>query len=84
MGVFGAVQPLVVALASELNPVYISTKVVGCSCHACQNHHRAYIHHLLVAHEMLADVLLHVHNTVRVLWGVVPHMGEIMRADEAE
>ena len=41
--------------------------VEGCNCHACQNHHRAYIHHLLIAHEMLADVLLHVHNTHHML-----------------
>lgn len=34
----------------------------GCECDACTNHHRAYIHHLLNAKEMLAWVLLQVHN----------------------
>ena len=33
-----------------------------CQCYACTHHHRAYIHHLLSAKEMLAWVLLQVHN----------------------
>lgn len=33
-----------------------------CSCHTCKNHHRAYVHHLLTTEEMLAWVLLQVHN----------------------
>lgn len=37
--------------------------VAGCSCFTCQNHSRAYIHHLLHTHEMLAGVLLEMHNT---------------------
>jgi tRNA-guanine family transglycosylase len=32
--------------------------LVGCQCYSCQNHTRAYIHHLLNTHEMLASVLL--------------------------
>jgi len=32
--------------------------VPSCECHACQNYTRAYTHHLLIAHEMLANVLL--------------------------
>ncbi|KAL4857432.1 Queuine tRNA-ribosyltransferase accessory subunit 2 [Chlorella vulgaris] len=35
----------------------------GCNCFACANHTRAYLHHLLQAHEMTAQVLLEVHNT---------------------
>ncbi|GFR45626.1 hypothetical protein Agub_g7033 [Astrephomene gubernaculifera] len=35
----------------------------GCGCSACRQHTRAYLHHLLQAHEMLADVLLEAHNT---------------------
>jgi len=34
----------------------------GCACFTCQNHTRAYIHHLLNVHEMLAQVLLQTHN----------------------
>lgn len=37
--------------------------VVSCQCYACQRHTRAYVHHLLQEHEMLAQVLLEVHNT---------------------
>ncbi|PRP73535.1 hypothetical protein PROFUN_02544 [Planoprotostelium fungivorum] len=34
----------------------------GCTCYGCQNHTRAYVCHLLATHEMLANVLLSVHN----------------------
>lgn len=34
----------------------------ACACHACTAHHRAYLRHLLDAREMLAWVLLQVHN----------------------
>lgn len=36
--------------------------VEGCGCLSCRDHTRAYIHHLLQAHEMLAEVLLYIHN----------------------
>lgn len=36
--------------------------IEGCGCLACRDHTRAYIHHLLQAHEMLAEVLLYIHN----------------------
>ncbi|ORX71402.1 tRNA-guanine transglycosylase [Linderina pennispora] len=34
----------------------------GCTCFACRSHHRAYVHHLLMTKEMLATVLLQIHN----------------------
>lgn len=37
--------------------------VKNCSCFTCQNHTRAYINHLLNVHEMLAQILLEIHNT---------------------
>ena len=40
----------------------VSPFVESCSCYACQKHHRAYLHHLLQAKEMLAWVLLQIHN----------------------
>ncbi|KAF6167015.1 hypothetical protein GIB67_041270, partial [Kingdonia uniflora] len=40
-----------------------SALVYGCSCYTCQNHTRAYINHLLNVHEMLAQILLEIHNT---------------------
>ncbi|XP_072849926.2 queuine tRNA-ribosyltransferase accessory subunit 2 isoform X4 [Pogona vitticeps] len=36
--------------------------VDGCFCYCCQNHSRAYVHHLLITKEMLAKVLLMIHN----------------------
>ncbi|KAL0366546.1 UNVERIFIED_CONTAM: Queuine tRNA-ribosyltransferase accessory subunit [Sesamum radiatum] len=35
----------------------------GCKCYTCQNHTKAYINHLLNVHEMLAQILLEIHNT---------------------
>ncbi|XP_024973320.1 queuine tRNA-ribosyltransferase accessory subunit 2-like [Cynara cardunculus var. scolymus] len=37
--------------------------VDGCNCYTCQNHTKAYINHLLNVHEMLAQILLEIHNT---------------------
>ncbi|KAF0929303.1 hypothetical protein E2562_019886 [Oryza meyeriana var. granulata] len=37
--------------------------VDNCSCFTCQNHTRAYLNHLLNVHEMLAQILLEIHNT---------------------
>ena len=36
--------------------------VPGCRCFTCRHHSRAYVHHLLQAHEMTAQVLLDAHN----------------------
>lgn len=41
--------------------------VDGCSCYCCKNHKRAYIHHLLVTNELLAGVLLMLHNMTHYL-----------------
>ncbi|XP_010359309.1 queuine tRNA-ribosyltransferase accessory subunit 2 isoform X1 [Rhinopithecus roxellana] len=41
----------------DFNPL-----VRGCSCYCCKNHTRAYLHHLLVTNELLAGVLLMMHN----------------------
>ncbi|KAJ2303201.1 hypothetical protein IWW55_003042 [Coemansia sp. RSA 2706] len=45
------------AMAADFGPL-----VAGCTCFACRSHHRAYLHHLLRAREMLATVLLQAHN----------------------
>ena len=34
----------------------------GCSCYTCSNHSRAYLHHLVQSKELLAPVLLQMHN----------------------
>jgi queuine tRNA-ribosyltransferase subunit QTRTD1 len=41
--------------------------VLGCSCHACRNHTRAYIHHLQNSRELLGEVLLFNHNLHQLL-----------------
>lgn len=36
--------------------------VVECTCYCCSRYTRAYLHHLLITKEMLAEVLLMIHN----------------------
>jgi hypothetical protein len=36
--------------------------VPGCTCYACANHTRAYIHHLVTVHEIMGKALLDAHN----------------------
>ena len=43
--------------ATDLSPLR-----EGCRCYTCIRHHRAYLHHLLQAKEMLAWTLLQIHN----------------------
>jgi len=45
------------AFLTENSPILRS-----CSCYTCKNHSRAYIYHLLNTHELLASVLLELHN----------------------
>ena len=40
---------------------------VNCKCHACKHYTRAYIFHLLKAHELLGEVLLYNHNQFQLL-----------------
>ncbi|HET8991625.1 MAG TPA: tRNA guanosine(34) transglycosylase Tgt [Candidatus Saccharimonadales bacterium] len=39
-----------------------SPLIEGCECYTCQNYSRAYLHHLLHAHELLANTLMSIHN----------------------
>lgn len=43
--------------ASDVSPL-----APDCTCYTCSRHHRAYLHHLLQAKEMLAWTLLQIHN----------------------
>ena len=54
--------PLGVDLWSTFQARDLSPLQKDCTCYACQKHHRAFIQHLLNAKEMLAWVLLQVHN----------------------
>ncbi|KAL8953770.1 MAG: hypothetical protein Q9222_000387 [Ikaeria aurantiellina] len=40
----------------------VSPLVADCGCYTCKTHHRAFVRHLLDAKEMLAWVLLQIHN----------------------
>lgn len=55
-------QPLGFDLWSSVHTFDTSPLVKGCQCYTCRNHHRAYLHHLLTAKEMLAWTLLQIHN----------------------
>ena len=54
--------PLGIDLTGPENTSSLQPLVEGCGCYACTHHHRAFVHHLLNAREMLAWVLLQVHN----------------------
>ena len=55
-------KALAISLWDAAHSTDVSPFAEGCSCYACQKHHRAYLHHLLNAKEMLAWVLLQIHN----------------------
>jgi queuine tRNA-ribosyltransferase accessory subunit len=54
--------PLGIDLWPESFATDTSPLQTECTCYACTQHHRAYIRHLLSAKEMLAWVLLQIHN----------------------
>lgn len=57
-----ALLPLGTDLTDPENTTSLAPLVASCACYACSHHHRAYLHHLLNAREMLAWTLLQVHN----------------------
>lgn len=54
--------PLATDLTDPENATSLEPLVESCTCYACTQHHRAYLHHLLNAREMLAWTLLQIHN----------------------
>ncbi|KAI2634030.1 tRNA-guanine transglycosylase [Xylaria nigripes] len=56
------IEPLGVNMWSDEHEVALKPLVEGCQCYACTKHHRAYMHHLLNAKEMLGWTLLQIHN----------------------
>lgn len=58
----GARLPLAMDLTDPVFKMDTRPLRPGCPCGACTVHHRAYIHHLLDAREMLAWTLLQIHN----------------------
>ncbi|XP_075906527.1 queuine tRNA-ribosyltransferase accessory subunit 2 isoform X1 [Nelusetta ayraudi] len=57
--------------------------VEGCGCYCCKNHQRAYLHHLLVTNELLASVLLMIHNTAHY-HGFFGALREALAADQLD
>ncbi|KAK3299182.1 tRNA-guanine(15) transglycosylase-like protein [Chaetomium fimeti] len=55
-------QPLAIDLSNPAHATSLAPLTPGCTCYACTAHHRAYVHHLLSAREMLGWTLLQVHN----------------------
>lgn len=55
-------QPIAIDMWSAKHATDLSPITPNCTCYACVTHHRAYIHHLLNAKEMLGWVLLQIHN----------------------
>ena len=55
-------MPLILDMWSSEHTTSVTPLVAGCKCYTCTSHHRAYLHHLLQAKEMLAWTLLQVHN----------------------
>ncbi|KAI0198452.1 tRNA-guanine transglycosylase [Astrocystis sublimbata] len=60
--VSSSILPLGIDMWSPSHAVAVSPLVPGCPCYACTSHHRAFIHHLLNAKEMLGWTLLQLHN----------------------
>jgi queuine tRNA-ribosyltransferase accessory subunit len=58
----GAPQPLGRDMWSSNYATSITPLSPSCECYTCTQHHRAYVHHLLQAREMLAWTLLQIHN----------------------
>lgn len=51
-----------ICLRDEVYARDVRPLVEGCTCYACCHHTRAYLHHLVVVHEILGQALLDVHN----------------------
>ena len=49
-------------MSSQDHQVSLQPLREGCACYTCTRHHRAYLHHLLNAKEMLGWTLLQIHN----------------------
>lgn len=59
---FKGARPLGIDMWSPGHGVELAPLRDACRCYTCTNHHRAYVQHLLSAKEMLAWVLLQLHN----------------------
>ncbi|KAJ0323379.1 hypothetical protein Brms1b_001779 [Colletotrichum noveboracense] len=58
----GGIQPLGIDMWQPDHETALEPLMEGCQCYACTTHHRAFVHHLLNAKEMLGWTLLQIHN----------------------
>ncbi|XP_067848838.1 queuine tRNA-ribosyltransferase accessory subunit 2 isoform X2 [Heptranchias perlo] len=58
----GKMAAFTIDLKREQFRADFSPLLEDCSCYCCKNHTRAYLYHLLVTNELLAGVLLMIHN----------------------
>ncbi|RDA85076.1 hypothetical protein CP532_3122 [Ophiocordyceps camponoti-leonardi (nom. inval.)] len=58
----GKAEPMGLNMWSPDHAASLKPLLEGCRCYACTQHHRAYLHHLLSAKEMLGWTLLQIHN----------------------
>ncbi|KAL2197302.1 tRNA-guanine(15) transglycosylase-like protein [Corynascus similis CBS 632.67] len=61
-GTANKLLPLAIDLSHPFHATSLTPLSPGCACYACTAHHRAFVHHLLAAREMLGWTLLQVHN----------------------
>lgn len=57
-----ALLPLGSNLWDPENKTSLTPFMDGCTCYACTSHHRAFLHHLFNANEMLSWTLMQIHN----------------------
>ncbi|KAI1320513.1 tRNA-guanine transglycosylase [Xylariaceae sp. FL0255] len=56
------IKELGINMWDPTHEIAVQPLVSGCTCYACTKHHRAFLHHLLGAKEMLGWTLLQIHN----------------------
>ncbi|KAI1173463.1 tRNA-guanine transglycosylase, partial [Nemania sp. FL0916] len=56
------IRPLGINMWTSDHETAVEPLVEGCKCYTCTKHHRAFLHHLLNAKEMLGWSLLQIHN----------------------
>ncbi|KAK8723617.1 hypothetical protein OTU49_011465 [Cherax quadricarinatus] len=55
-------SPYEINMKNKSNVSLMKPLLEGCECYTCKNFTRAYVHHLTIANELLAPVLLMMHN----------------------
>jgi queuine tRNA-ribosyltransferase accessory subunit len=76
------ILPLGVDMWSTDHSVAVAPLQDECECYTCTNHHRAYLHHLLNAKEMLGWTLLQIHNH-HVMNSFFTAIREVLRVEPA-